>query len=213
MYANYLRQVVQYPLGQRRLIAPIFVTVTLGIVMLFQFSSLWSHDQTTGDWNAPPAEWPRDSALPGKTGTIRIVLFAHPQCPCTRASLSELERVIARSSKEASVCVVFYQPHSLPRSWTESGAWRMAVQIPGIDVVADEGGVETRRFHAATSGVTAVYGVDNRLLFAGGITSSRGHEGGNAGTDALFAALSEQTLLLKERCVYGCPIFARSPAP
>ena len=57
-------------------------------------------------------------------------------------------------------------------------------------VVNDVEGVEARRFGAQTSGTTSLYSPDGRLLFSGGITSSRGHEGDNAGEDALTQAIS-----------------------
>ena len=66
----------------------------------------------------------------------------------------------------------------------------------------DISGDEARRFGAATSGEALLYSPSGKLLFHGGITPSRGHEGGSVGRDALV------------RCVLdGTPAPATTPSP
>ena len=36
------------------------------------------------------AQWPADSAIHRAEGVPMLVMFAHPRCPCSRASISEL---------------------------------------------------------------------------------------------------------------------------
>lgn len=189
----------------------VLASVTLASIILVGFASIWSHELPPGARNAPPVVWPKESRLPGESGKIRVVLFAHPRCPCTRASLSELERIMAHNSESAAVCVVFYRPSSQDGSWTKSDTCRLASQMNGVQVYFDQDGAETQRFRAETSGMTVVYGGDGALLFAGGITPSRGHAGDNTGADALLLAVSGQTPAVPDACVFGCRIFSGPP--
>jgi hypothetical protein len=83
--------------------------------------------------------------------------------------------------------VLFLRPPGVPGGWERTGLWSDAAAIPGVTVVADDGGAELRRFGATTSGQTLLYSPEGRLLFAGGITESRGHGGDNAGRSAVTA--------------------------
>lgn len=73
--------------------------------------------------------------------------------------------------------------------------------------MTDETGFEARRFHAETSGQTLLYSRSGTLLFEGGVTLARGHEGDNPGRSALQELIdnghSEQT----HTPVFGCGLF------
>lgn len=107
-----------------------------------------------------------------------LVMVAHTKCACTRASLSELERVMARAGTRAEAVVVFVGPRETAR--TDVLDLRATARaIPGVRVVEDEH--EARVFAAATSGQVMLYDERGALLFQGGLTASRGHEGESAG--------------------------------
>jgi hypothetical protein len=55
-----------------------------------------------------------------------------------------------------------------------------------VTVVSDDGGQDADRFGAVVSGQTFLYNAGGRLLFAGGITLGRGHEGDNPGRAAII---------------------------
>jgi hypothetical protein len=89
-----------------------------------------------------------------------------------------------------------------------------------VRVVADTDGADARRFGAIASGQTMLYGSDGRLQFTGGITGSRGHEGDNAGVDAIEAALQgDRSGLDGDRTartstfVFGCLLFNAEGRP
>src|SRR4051812_39527867 len=44
--------------------------------------------------------WPPESKLGSTPSHPTLVLFLHPRCPCSRASLAELERLIGKLQKE-----------------------------------------------------------------------------------------------------------------
>ncbi|HTN03085.1 MAG TPA: hypothetical protein VL132_14455, partial [Planctomycetaceae bacterium] len=51
--------------------------------------------------------WPADSQLPRVPGRPMVVVFLHPRCPCSRATLEELSRLMTRIADRASVLAVF----------------------------------------------------------------------------------------------------------
>ena len=75
------------------------------------------------------------------------------------------------------------------------------------------GGIESRRFGAATSGQALLYAADGRLLFAGGITESRGHRATTrAARRSPRSSWSGGSGRAGHTPVYGCPLFDESSA-
>lgn len=140
-------------------------------------------------------------------------MFAHPQCPCTRASIEELNRLLSRVGGRVHADVLFYLPHSFSPDWAKSTLWRNASALPGVTVQMDVDGAEARLFGAETSGDVLLYDKDGRLLFKGGITGSRGHEGDNVGVDAVAALCQGLKVATNETPVYGCSLVGDCDAP
>ena len=78
--------------------------------------------------------------------------------------------------------------------------------IPGVRVLVDVDGREAARFGARTSGTVLVYSPHGALLFAGGITASRGHSGDNLGRDAVVTILDRGQPDRTATPVFGCPL-------
>jgi hypothetical protein len=138
------------------------------------------------------------------------VLLIHPHCPCSRATIEELARLMNDCNGKVNATVLMLHPAETAKTWEQTDLWRSAVVIPGVSVVADEEGRESQRFGAATSGQTLLYAADGRLLFAGGITESRGHSGDNAGRSAVCELVLASNPGLRRPLhtpVYGCPLF------
>jgi hypothetical protein len=102
--------------------------------------------------------------------------------------------------------VVFAQPDGVEDEWVRSGLWRSASEILGVKVLPDTGGVEARRFGAATSGHAFLFSRAGELLFNGGITAVRGHAGDNPGASAILSLIIEGTAEIHETAVFGCPL-------
>lgn len=168
--------------------------------MLLQYS------HTPGAAGGSPSVYPAASSLPLDPKVPTLMMFLHAQCPCSRASVGELERIVARCSGRFVARVIFVQPEGLPEADMETDLWKSAMSIPGIQVLADGNGGESRRFCAETSGHTVVYAPNGQLLFQGGITHSRGHAGDNAGRDAAIAAVETATPDLAKTPVFGCAL-------
>jgi hypothetical protein len=150
------------------------------------------YSREPGEAGESPTHWPADSRLPHATDQPTLLFFAHPQCPCTRASLAELARVLARCPGKVNPIVVFLRYQRFDEQWTHGDLWREAGAIPGVKVLADDG-KEAGRFGAVTSGHVLLYDAQGLRQFSGGITPSRGQTGENPGSDALLARLEGQT--------------------
>jgi hypothetical protein len=139
-------------------------------------------------------------------------MFAHPRCPCTRASIGELEQLMSDCQGRLEAQVWFIKPAGTPDDWTNTDLWRTAARIPGVSVHCDEGEVEARRFHAETSGETLLYDQNGQLRYQGGLTISRGHFGDNPELNALELLINgkaetELSIHLVKAPVFGCSLF------
>ena len=168
------------------------------------FTLLWKYKMEQGEAEGAPPVWPTDSRIPRREDRATLVLFAHPQCPCTRASVAELARLMAHFDDRLRASVVFLRPSEVGAEWDGSDLWRRAAEIPGVTVVRDDDGVESSRFHASTSGATVLYDTAGRLLFSGGITSARGHEGDSAGLARIRSLLRTGRADRPDAPVFGC---------
>lgn len=78
--------------------------------------------------------------------------------------------------------------------------------MKGVDVCWDVDGREARRFGVATSGHLLFYNADEELLFSGGITAVRNHEGWNVGRAAVIAHGEGRSDAERQTSVFGCPL-------
>ena len=164
------------------------------------------YSQTPGVDAVAPREWP-EVALQRDGDVTTLVLFAHPHCPCTRASMSELERLVARARGEIRGHVVFFRPSDVPEDWVRTDLWKGVERLPGFESVIDTDGELAAVFGAGTSGTLVLYDRDGRLVFQGGSTSARGHEGASRGSDAILHGLATGEWVETRVPAYGCPLF------
>jgi hypothetical protein len=165
-----------------------------------------TYELTPGQPGDPEAAWPAGCGIDPEPGRATLVMLAHPRCPCTRAGLDELARIVACSRSAVSVHVLFYRPRAGDGGWKTTDLWRRAAAIPGVHLHDDPDGDEAGRFGATTSGSVRLFDADGRLLFDGGITRARGRTGSSPGGDAVIALLSGQKTATSRLPVFGCPI-------
>ncbi|MBI3507638.1 MAG: RedB protein [Proteobacteria bacterium] len=170
-------------------------------------ASLWTLEYAPAPAGSPPESWPAAAGVERDAAKATLVMLAHPKCPCTRASMAELERLMARNQGRISARVLFYHPKGGDESWRGGASRRTASAIPGVRVLDDEDGRTAKLFGAHASGHTLLYGRDGRLLFSGGITASRGQEGDSVGADAIHALASGRASA-SSSSVFGCSISA-----
>lgn len=164
-------------------------TVSLGLLWL------GAREARPGSKGTPPGQWPRASRLPYDPGRATLLLFFDPRCPCSAASLSELEWLAARGGSDLDIWAV------------SCGSVAPSFAIPSsIQVVRDENLDEARSFGAATSGETLLFRPGGRLVFHGGITPGRAHRGSSYGRDTVLAALRGASTPGATAPVFGCAL-------
>jgi hypothetical protein len=171
-----------------------------GMHLLFRYMS-----QPGGDRRAP-ATWPSESQIPRGGVKPTLLMFVHPHCSCSDASLTQLETVLERNPGQFSAVIAFTRPPGATKEWSKTALWRRAIANPSLRVVADHDGVEAVRFGASTSGRTLLYSLDGHLLFDGGVTAARGETGENPGCAALNALLAGADPATNRTPVFGCPL-------
>lgn len=188
----------------------IILTVLLGLASistaLFGARLLLKYENSPGQvGNLPPA-WPANSIVQLAKDQPTLVMVAHPQCPCTRASMGELAQVMAHAQGKVHAYVLFFTPRESGADWQNSDLRKSAAQIPGVTVLSDVDGAEAQRFGAETSGHTFLFDPSGRLLFNGGITASRGHAGDNAGESSLLSLIDNHASTFRQTFVFGCSL-------
>ena len=187
----------------------IFVGLWVSVI-LAGFYVLMTYQSTPGEAAEVQPSWPATTALEHQDNRLNLVMFVHPHCPCSTASMRELERIMVRLRDRVFVQVVFVRPKGAPSQWSDTSLVASARAIPKAEIRMDLDSQEAQRFGAMTSGHVYLYAADGALLFSGGITSSRAHEGDNLGS------LTIQNLGMGEKPhkastpVYGCPLFDRT---
>ena len=165
------------------------------------------YENTPGEQNtAYPPVFPPESRLERNGDGATLLFFAHPKCPCSRASIRELSRLMTNTNNKLKAFVVFSKPADTSEEWTATDLRASAEAIPNVRVLIDENERETNLFNARTSGLTLVYDRSGNLRFGGGITASRGHEGDNAGSRAIFEIVTKDFAENAETSVFGCPL-------
>jgi hypothetical protein len=174
------------------------VAVGLGATTLLRYSG------TPGKAATPTRDWPGGTSIQRARARATLVLFLHPQCPCSRASIEELAQIVAERQGKLDVSILFYAPEQKTSEWVRAGLWDSARAIPGVHEIEDHQGVEARRFRAATSGQALLYNAAGHLAFSGGITRARAHSGANDGREAIVAAVLDGPARRTNTPVFGC---------
>jgi hypothetical protein len=201
----------------QRLWLPLAILLWLASVVL-SWRAFLTFD-FTGDpapIDSASAWWPHGSLLTLDNARPTVLFFMHPKCPCTRASLAELERLwvlrderdLARSPRLVVVATV---PRNASADWLTTDTLERVQQLQNTTVVIDPEGCEAKRFGAATSGTVMWFAASGRRLYSGGITASRGHEGGNVGLACLVELVRGRTTPTRGLPALGCPLCLPEP--
>lgn len=183
------------------------MAATAGLLLVADYDSKPGHPAH------PPQQWPNGVSLTRKSVKPTVMMFLHPRCPCSRASLYELARLAHGERGKLEGHVVFAQPVEAAADWSQSDLWETAVANRDLQVVLDRGGVLAKQFGVQTSGQVLVYDGAGVLQFEGGITSGRGHAGDSAGRSLIQAIAAGQASERPAHCAtFGCSLSARLPS-
>lgn len=168
--------------------------------------ALFAYSATPGAASNPPRAWPADTALARSATRYTLVVVAHPKCPCTHATVSELARMMTDLRGSVGVFMLFVRGEARAPGWQETELWRRAAAIDGVELVDDFEGREAARFGAHTSGATLLFSPEGELLFSGGITPTRGHEGNSVGKRRIVELVRRRHTDRPASDVFGCDL-------
>jgi hypothetical protein len=174
--------------------------------VLFGARMLLNYENTSGTPADAPSQWPSHSRIARPNSRFTLVMLAHPNCPCTRASLAELNILMAKLHGKLAAFVIFSKPEAGAKEVKGSDLWKEAATIPDVRAVYDDRGGETQNFGGQVSGQTLLYNPKGRLVFSGGITSARGHQGDNAGVDAVISNVNGEARVPGHTPAFGCAL-------
>lgn len=184
-------------LGRTSLVVAWLAVVGCGFLLLYRY-------QTTPGSSRPPG--PEGSAPNANVAKPCLMLFLHPRCACSRATLAELARLLNQAENRPQVTVYFYRPAPPAEPWEPTDLWASAARLPDVRLGWDDGGVMARHYGAETSGDCRVYDETGRLRYRGGLTASRSHEGDNVGRRAVLEVLAGSGPPMVVGPVFGCPL-------
>jgi hypothetical protein len=188
-----------------------YVAIALWIaVAVAGYFAVVRYEFTTADIGASrfADRWPTDSGLPRQAGHSTLIMFLHPKCPCSKASLNELDRLFVSNVRATDDKLDFIVDATVPASptadWLQTDVLELAARIKNSRIVFDRGGGEASRFGATTSGCVMLFDQTGQRQYAGGVTASRGHEGDNVGCQELAEILNHQINHAESMPTFGC---------
>lgn len=175
------------------------------LVIACGLGQVWSYARTSNARSTPPEHWPASLPFSRSDTNGTLVLALHPRCPCTRATIAELQRVLADAEEKPAVVALIYRPAQSSQAWDDAASVQLHPTLTNLRSVDDVEGKIARQFGLNTSGEIILYDRSGALRYSGGITGSRGHEGPNPGQAALLHHLQGQASV-REFPVFGCSI-------
>jgi hypothetical protein len=173
--------------------------IWLGAVLLV-FGLLYRH---TYQPNKVPTLPANEEAMEASSH-FQVKLFAHPHCPCTRASLEQFGESLTRFPADVQAEIIFVTAGLAESEIASSPRVLQARELPRAQVRFDATGEEAKRWGATVSGEVLAFDARGRLVFRGGITSGRGHQGGSTGQVELENIVNGRSPGPCATPVFGC---------
>lgn len=158
----------------------------------------------------PGRSIPADRAFAELTarGQSRLLLFYHPQCPCTVATVEGFVQLLGSLDPAVGVTAYAYLPSQFSEDWIESTSTRMLREVPGLEIQRDPNGELAKQHGVMTSGHVVFVNADGQVEFQGGITSARSHFGPALPRQALRQVLSGEEPTASQWPTFGCPLIS-----
>jgi len=176
------------------------------LVLVGGMATLWVYAYRPAEGFDPPPHWPANTLVQPRPGRTTLLMAVHPKCPCTRASINELARIMRYGFGRADAHVLLFAPSGSDEQWAHTDLWASAEAIPGVAIHRDTDGAAAALFGTDSSGSVVLYDAQGRRRFWGGVTAGRGHEGPNSGQDAVVRLMQGLDSALTTSPVYGCRI-------
>lgn len=142
---------------------------------------------------------------------VAMQFFVHPQCPCTAASVEQIDRLINQLSRTVPVIMTAYIATPAGEeyeTWADTGIVNRLRTLPGTEVRCDPDAMTASAFGMKTSGALVIIR-GGKQVFRGGLTALRGHAGDSDSCDAALRAAAGKQIGNQSRVewpVFGCPL-------
>jgi hypothetical protein len=184
----------------------VVVGLLWAVCLLIGFAVMAAEEFTPVPSGVLATDFPKGTVLALAADKPTLVLFIHPHCPCSRATLTELEKLEVQTRDKIAVTIVFTIPPGTPAGWEKGELLDRANKFSNARVCLDQNGVAARRFGVNGSGHALLYAPTGKLLFSGGITAARGEEGDNPGETAVADFVLHGRADLTRTPVFGCQL-------
>lgn len=191
------------PRWLRALVCLWFLTASLSMLTLVAYAS------EPGDAPHLVTTWPANAPINHDKSADTLLLFIHPRCPCSSATLAQLARIVAAAPSPPRTIALLSRPRGTQIAAWDRGALTEALnRIPNTIILPDPNGAIARQFGATTSGYCMLFDQQGNATFAGGITPARAHQGDNTGATRLARALRPEAPPIASICspTFGCPL-------
>ncbi|GIX00102.1 MAG: hypothetical protein KatS3mg111_3434 [Pirellulaceae bacterium] len=183
--------------------------VLLGLYVLWGSSIVWGVSRVlnysfSGDY---PTESSPDAVgeMATSTADFHVLVFVHPKCPCSMATIDNLGRLLPRCPANYAVTAIVFVPEGKDKEWaTETATFAALERLPHTRIEFDTGGTRIRQWNVRRSGHVIVKAPDGSVAFSGGITLERGHAGESLGTVSMMRVLMQQSPPARAVPVFGC---------
>jgi hypothetical protein len=170
------------------------------------FAVLHRHEFTPAPLGSPAAVWPSGTPLTLEKDRLTFVLAVHPRCPCTEATVVELNELLTPGSQRGRLNALVFKPVSADDWWIATSTVHELMARKDAQIWTDVEGALAARFGAVTSGTLLVFNPQGVLEFAGGVTPVRGQTGPNAGASTVAALLDGHIASVHSSPVFGCSL-------
>lgn len=182
--------------------AALFLVTMLGLsAFAVNFKSCFNTNR------AAAIRWPALAHLSRSQHVPTLVVFLHPHCHNSTATLFELEQLLPTLKGRVQIYITMYAPEDLGDSWSKKSVWRQATKMRNVNLYLDKNGEDSELFGAQSSGEMFLYDTSGDLLFHGGVTRTFGIAGQNKGAEALVAWLTQQS---RSDIAHETPVWGRN---
>ena len=180
--------------------------VASGYAWLLRYSFAPGPAATVPHLIPPGLAWPEPTTRAG------LFLTLHPRCPCSRATVRELAKILSRAPHLSDVTVLMYKPAKEADSWPDGDLLEECRRM-NCRILPDADGRLAASLGVSRQAVSCFTMRRGKLRFRGGITSARGHEGDNAGERAIIEILRGYPHSYNSLPVFGCSLHPEPTQP
>lgn len=174
---------------------------------------LYDYSKTPGPEGHSSSEWPYSSRLAKPSARPVLIMTVHPKCPCSQASIEELAKILTKVGNRIQAHVLMLPLGTSPDALADAKnnyVWIRGSETPNLQMHIDYEAREAKGFGALVSGQVLLFSSKGKLIFQGGITQSRGHQGDSAGHAAIVQYIEQRKIQITKSPVFGCHLFEQA---